>query len=118
MALKTKKKLETKADDNTTVTLKKGGDPEEVIKEGTPLDHEEKHQAKEEGKIETTNVKRVQRVGMSKGCTINMGDYQSFRVDCWVVDEVQSEESIEEAYDRLSEVIDKQIDLEVEKMND
>ena len=84
-------KLSKKALDNTSV--KKGSD---VLKEGIPNDHSRKHCA-------------VNVVGANVGFTLNMEDYNSLRVDCWLTDEVKEDETQEEAYSRILKVIDKTI---------
>ena len=95
MALK-KKSLKEIASDNTQVT-KGTSKNQEVLKEGIPNDHSVKH---------LTNDRVV---GVSLGITRNMGDYQSLRVDCWLTDTVEDNETVEQAYERVLGIIDKTV---------
>ena len=81
---------------NTTITKKVGREEPIVIKSGTPLDHSIKHGSYEGAKF-----------GMSKGCTLNMGEYESMRVDVWLTSEVFEGESIKEAYSRVEAILDE-----------
>lgn len=91
-----KKSLSERAKDNTTVT-KGTSKNQEVLKEGVPNDHSRKHLENVVAPI----------VGCNIGTTLNMGDYESLRVDVWLTDTVQENESIEQAYARVVQVIDK-----------
>lgn len=51
-------------------------------------------------------------VGLSKGITKNLGDFESARVDCWMSAVVPLEEGTE-ALDEMSELIDSVIDDEL-----
>ena len=93
--LKRNKGLAKKAEDNTTIQKKSGGEVE-TIKSGTPLDHSSKHDPKS-GPI----------VGMSKGVTKHMDNYESLRVDCWLTDTVEDNETVEQAYERIIGQVDK-----------
>ena len=92
------KKLKETAEENTTI--KKGNNSKgyETIKNGVPLDHDTKQSVKKpySGKP----------VGMSKGITKNMDNYESLRVDCWLTDEVREDETVSEAFARVSDVLD------------
>lgn len=90
--------LKKKAKENTTVTKKSSG-VEETIKKGTPLDHALKH----DPKVRTT-------IGMSKGVTKNMDNYESLRVDVWLSDEIRENETPEEAITRIESFIDKALE--------
>ena len=90
-----KKKLSDTAKENTTVT--KGTSKEQkVLKEGVPNDHSRKH-------LDGSS----QVVGCSIGTTLNMGDYESLRVDVWLTDNVQENETVQQAYNRVVSVIDE-----------
>lgn len=86
------KSLKTRAAENTTITKKVAREDPETIKSGTPLDH--------------TIKREPATVGMSKGVTKNMENYESLRVDVWLTDTVSPDETIEQAYARIEEVID------------
>lgn len=87
---------------NTTITKKVGREEPTVIKSGTPLDHSVKHDSYEGAKF-----------GMSKGCTLNMGEYESMRVDVWLTSEVFEGESIKEAYSRVEQILDEVLEESV-----
>lgn len=87
---------------NTTITKKVGREEPIVIKSGTPLDHSIKHDSYEGAKF-----------GMSKGCTLNMGEYESMRVDVWLTSEVFEGESIKEAYSRVEQILDEVLEESV-----
>lgn len=92
--LKRTKKLAKKAEENTTVS-KKTSEGTNVVKQGTPLDHAVKH-----------NPKSAPIIGMSKGVTKNMDNYESLRVDVWLSDTVQEGETLEQASQRIEAFID------------
>ena len=92
MALK--KKLTQTAKENTTVT-KGTSKSQETLKSGTPNDHTRKHQSSE--KV----------VGVNLGVTLNMGDYNSLRVDCWLTDSVQEGETERQAFERVVGIVDE-----------
>lgn len=68
---------------------------QEVLKEGVPNDHSNKHFSNEK------------TIGASLGITKNMGDYQSLRVDAWCTDTLQEGETAEQGYYRLLGLLDK-----------
>lgn len=72
------------------------GKKEEVVKPGIPLDTSDKHD----------KVSEV-RFGFSKGATLNMGDYQSQRIDAWVSDTLRPGESLQDGFARLNTIIDE-----------
>lgn len=96
--LKRKKSLAKKAEENTTIVKKSSGEVE-TLKAGTPLDHANKHDPKS-GMI----------VGMSKGVTKNMDNYESLRVDVWVSDSVNKGETHDEALNRIESAIDNALE--------
>ena len=98
MALKNKKlqkDLEKKAEENTTVT-KGTSKSQKTLKEGKPNDHSRKHLDYE-----------TPTVGVSIGTTLNMGDYESLRVDVWLTDKVQNDETVQQAYERVVKTVDE-----------
>lgn len=57
-------------------------------------------------------------IGMNKGVTVNMGDFQSLRVDVWVslpLSQNPTEDEIYEKYHEIEEVIDDILDTEIDK---
>lgn len=98
MALKSKslqKTLKEQAEENATVskgTMKES----KVLKEGKPRDHSRRHLDGE-----------VPVVGVSIGTTLNMGDYESLRVDVWLTDGVAEHETVQQAYERVVKVVDE-----------
>ena len=78
------------------VSSKKG----EVLKKGIPADHERKHE------------KCV--IGMNVGMTLNMGSYESLRLDVWAT-VPQTDEPMQKQYSRLRESLNSVIE---ESMNE
>lgn len=98
MALKNKKlqnDLAKKAEENATVTKGTSKSPK-TLKEGKPSEHSRKHL---DGDVPV--------VGCSIGTTLNMGDYESLRVDVWLTDKVQNGETVQQAYERVVSVVDE-----------
>lgn len=93
--------LDKQIEENTNVVKKSSGE-ETVLKSGTPNDHFNKHQA---------NV-----VGLSKGITKNMDNYESLRVDCWVSVQVKPNEDPNAILNTISDAIDERLELEVSKV--
>lgn len=93
-----RKKLAKKAEENTSISKKVGRDEPEIIKSGTPLDHSNKH------------LNNSTTVGMNKGVTKNMDNYESLRVDVWLSDTVNEGETVEEAFERVESVIDETLE--------
>lgn len=89
--------------DNLSGTLKK--------KKGTYEDTKDKKN--QDMLLDTNKV----RVGLSKGVTINMGDFQSARIDVWiskVCDDNKVE--IEETLNEISKIIDERIEYEANQL--
>lgn len=97
-----KNALKVKAKNNTTVTSKSSGDTH-VLKEGIPLTKTSAH-------ITPT----LPVVGMSKGVTKNMGDYESLRVDVWLSIPCDVSE-IEETYRLVENTIDEVLEESLEQ---
>ena len=76
---------------NSTVQKKNG----ELFKKGNPLEHSTKHFQKDGAPV----------VGVSIGTTLNMGDYESLRVDVWLTDEAKGSETIQQAYERVTNIV-------------
>lgn len=103
--LKSKKsrQLEKKAKSNVTISRKVGNYEPFETSEGNPLD-----------KTVKTKPNSSAVVGMSKGITKNMGDFESLRVDVWLSDTVQENETQEEAMKRIESFLDKALEEAVE----
>ena len=89
-----KKSLSQQAEENSTVTRGTSKN-QRVLKEGVPNDHSRKHLNDE-----------FPTVGVSIGTTLNMGDYESLRVDVWLSDKVSDTETVEQAYARVVQTVD------------
>ena len=89
-----KKSLTQQAEENSTVTRGTSKN-QRVLKEGVPNDHSRKHLNDE-----------FPTVGVSIGTTLNMGDYESLRVDVWLSDKVSDTETLEQAYARVVQAVD------------
>lgn len=48
------------------------------------------------------------RIGVSFGVTLNMGEYQSLRVEAWAESTKREDETTAEAYSRLYAMVEKQ----------
>ena len=89
-----------KAKDNVT-SIRKIGGVEYSEKVGNPINH---------SKTSTGMV------GMAKGITKNIGDYEFIRVDAWFTDGVRDKETLEDAFARISEMLDEVLSEEVERL--
>ena len=89
----TKKPLKTQAEENAQVT-KGTSKNQEVLKNGVPNDHSRR--------LDNSGNTVV---GVSIGSTLNMGDYQSLRTDVWLSDTVNDGETVEQAYERVTKVV-------------
>lgn len=99
--------LKKKAEANTTVVRRNSDKSEDILKNGVHVDTKQK----------TGNPTQQNEtiVGLSVGSTLNMDNYESLRVDCWISDTVKDGETVEEAYNRLREVLSAQF---VETVNE
>lgn len=97
MALKNKalkKSLAVQAQDNATVT-RGTRSQQETLKRGLPNDHSPKR------------LNGAPVVGVSIGSTLNMENYESLRVDVWLSDVVAEGETFEQAYQRVTKIVDE-----------
>lgn len=108
---KTIKQLKKNAEANTSTSYKVGRDQAQPLKEGVPNDHSSHYL----GLHETTTP---QVVGMNKGLTKNMDNFESFRADVWLSDVVGADETPEDALDRISGIIDERLAIEVSALED
>lgn len=90
-----KKSLSEQAQENATVT-KGTSKNQTTLKEGKPSEHSRKHL---DGDVPV--------VGVSIGTTLNMGDYESLRVDVWLTDKVAENETTSQAYARVVKTVDE-----------
>lgn len=90
-----KQTLSKSAEKNARVT-KGTSKNQEVLKEGIPNDHSRKHL---DGQTPV--------VGASIGSTLNMENYESLRVDVWLTDRVNGNETVQQAYERIVQVLDE-----------
>ena len=100
-----KKSLSEQAEKNATVT-KGTSKNQTVLKEGVPNDHSRKH------------LTESPLVGVNIGTTLNMGDYESLRVDVWLTDSVHPEETTQQAYERVVSVVDEVLQSIVSQYKD
>lgn len=73
--------------------------------DGAPLTESVKHKP---------NLGVTRTVGASVGLTINLGNFESYRIDCWATDEIRNGESAREAIQRVQKVLDNHV-LDVRK---
>lgn len=98
--LKSNKTLKQKAEENTNVTRRVSREAPETVQKGVPLDHATKHRP-QDSDIPGSSPRKV---GISVGCTLNMENYESMRVDVWLTDEVNPGETYKDALDRVTEI--------------
>lgn len=98
-----RKGLAKKAVENTTIVKKVANEKPETIKLGNPLDHVVKHDPKTCGAT----------IGMSKGITKNMENFESLRVDVWLSDTIKPDETQEQALTRIEAFIDEALETAV-----
>lgn len=90
-------KLKKKAEESLSVSVTDGVEKTTKIeKEGTHPDL-----------LNKVCIDKFPKVGLSKGATINIGNYESLRVDAWLTDEVQEGETLEEAFSRIESILDE-----------
>lgn len=100
-----KRKTKTVKTNATVTTGTKSN--QTLIKEEQPLDHAVKHGNK---------VSNDRTVGINVGVTLNMGDYESLRVDVWCTDIVRPDETHEDAMERVSSLARARLDVEIEEI--
>lgn len=91
-----KTQLKKRAESNLNVVRKHNDGSEELIKEGIVADTSIKHPIHDTRSM----------VGMAKGITKNMGDFESLRVDVWLSAPYDNFESVKDTYDTVESVID------------
>jgi hypothetical protein len=63
----------------------------------------------------TSPIDTGDRIGVSFGVTLNMGEYQSLRVEAWVESAKREGETSAEAYKRLYDLVEKQANAKAEE---
>lgn len=106
--------LKEKAVENTTISRGNKRDGYSTVKAGKPLDHEVKQTTAKN----KNDLYVGQTFGMSKGCTLNMENYESMRVDCWLSDVVREGETVQEAFARVESIIDEVLEESALTMRD
>ena len=106
--------LHEQALENTTVSRGSNRNGYSTVKSGKPLDHETKQSTAKK----KNDLYVGQTIGMSKGCTLNMENYESMRVDCWLSDVVREGETVQEAFARVESVIDAVLEETALNMRD
>ena len=99
--------LKKKAESNTSVVKRNSDKSEDVLKNGVRVDNKQK--------MGNPTMQNETVIGLSVGSTLNMDNYESLRVDCWISDTVKDGETVEQAYNRLREVLSAQF---VETVNE
>lgn len=99
--------LKKKAESNTTVVKRNSDKSEDVLKKGVYVDTK--------SKLGNPSTQSETIIGLSVGSTLNMDNYESLRVDCWISDTVKDGETTEQAYDRLRSVLSEQFVKTVEE---
>lgn len=57
-------------------------------------------------------------VGQSKGYTINLGGYESARINCWISKKTKDDEvAIMNTMAEISQLLDEQLEFEIEELN-
>lgn len=97
--------LKSKAKLNVNVTKKSSGN-EEVLKKGNVVD------------IANKNVPHgTSIVGMSKGITKNMDNYESLRIDVWIAVPTEDDD-YSDKFEEISSLLDEVLDEEVSEYLD
>lgn len=108
MALKAVRKrstqeLKEQAQASVNIQNKKG-----IVKKGLVSSPEVKH---------PTGDKIIAKVvGLSKGVTLNMENYESMRVDAWLSDSVADDETEMQAFNRISNILTEVLEKTIEEM--
>jgi hypothetical protein len=84
-----------------------GGDTETILERSTDGDSFVRNN------VASTIKKGQTRVGLSKGCTLNMGNYQSAKIDCWIERVVEDDEVVVmDTLADISRILDEHIEYE------
>lgn len=93
--------------ENTTIVKNKGRKDEKIIKEGK----------EQPNKAEPKHL-NANTVGVSIGVTLNLGDFQSLRIDCWGQQELESIDDREETLVELTDTLREHLTYVAEEMQD
>ena len=102
-----KPSLKSKAKENAQVTIGQANNMS-TIKSGTPLALKTSLPIP----VDNGDSSRV-KIGVAKGVTKNMDNFESLRVDVWLEDYKQDGESIDEAYVRIGAIVDEELQNQV-----
>lgn len=101
--LQRKQTVKTVAQNNTSVTRKYSDGTEEVLKNGSLADPSIKHSLPNSGGV----------VGMAKGVTKNMGDFESLRVDVWFSVPCPEPSEAKELFEEVESIVDEVLESTV-----
>ena len=51
----------------------------------------------------------VNTVGVSVGTTVNLGNFESYRIDCWATTEILAGETAKQAIEKVQKVLDNHV---------
>lgn len=95
---------------NNAVVSKGNRKSSNVLQEGVPADISEKTKDGKNNKIVGTKI-----VGINKGITKNMDNYESLRIDVWCSDTLEDGETLKQGIQRLNEIVDEALNELVEE---
>jgi hypothetical protein len=108
-----KAKAEPKEEPVAAITVNVNVDKKESKGAGVP------DQVDRQGGRVNTIVNGERRIGLSKGATINMGNYESARVDVWMERVVpDNDHDMKVALEEMSNVLNSELEEEVKKLAD
>ena len=94
------KSIDEQAVENTQVVVGSNYAGYVTEQDGNPLTIENK--TKPHNTLENT-------VGVSVGTTVNLGNYESYRIDVWATDHIRTGETAKQAITRVQKVLDNHI---------
>lgn len=96
---------DTRLPDGSKNTKQIKGEIQEDVESADMLEKEEKEES-------------LVTVGFSKGYTINLGNYESARINCWVSKKVKDDERLVlDTMAEISSLIDEQLEYELDELN-
>lgn len=97
------KKPQTQQLEDNSKIVKRSGGKEKTVKDGVYPD----------SAVKRKDIEGNKSVGVSFGFTVNLENYESLRVDCWLNDTIAEGETQEGAFDRISKIVRKQVQKEI-----